>query len=70
MGNFNELIEAQRDEDVDSDKDLLDVGKAYCFRDLFPVKVILEKDDPNYVFQLQSFKAWAPFFKGGMIPRI
>jgi hypothetical protein len=38
MGNFQELIEAQRDEDVDSDKEIIDCGKSYCFRDLLIVK--------------------------------
>lgn len=38
MGNFQELIEAQRDEDVDSDKEIIDCGKSYCFRDLLVVK--------------------------------
>jgi len=50
MGNFHEIIEASRDEDVDSDKDILDVGKSYCFRDLLPVKSALEKNDYSYLY--------------------
>ena len=69
LGNFQELIEAQRDEDVDSDKEIIDCGKSYCFRDLLVVKQTLDKNDPNYFTQLQSYKAWAPFFRGGNIPR-
>ena len=32
------LIQATRDEDVDSDEDIFSIGKEYCYRDLRPLK--------------------------------
>lgn len=32
------LIQASRDEDVDSDEDIFTIGREYCFRDLRSVK--------------------------------
>ena len=64
------VVESTQDDDVNSDRGVVQSGVQTCYRDLLVVKDYLHHHPDKVRRSLKTFKFWAPYFRGNMPTKV